>query len=112
MHVLWSHENGATVREIVLAVYGRHEHSLHAGVKSYLQRLQDKGLVSVDKSDYSHRFHASVSRSHYVGQTLKVMADSHFGGSIGPLMLSLADQVRLSKKDRQSIEAIIEKMED
>ncbi len=39
MEVLWDREGGATVREIVLAIYGKHEHSLHGGVKSFLDRL-------------------------------------------------------------------------
>ena len=54
MEVLWDRPVGATVREIVLAVYGRHEHSLHGGVKSFLDRLQEKGYVAVDKSGYAH----------------------------------------------------------
>jgi predicted transcriptional regulator len=108
MEVLWNRPEGATVRQIVLAVYGRHEHSLHGGVKSFLDRLLDKGYVRVDKTGFAHRFFAAVSRRQYVGGQLKRMAESHFGGALAPLLLSLMEQAKLSRKDRAAIEKLIE----
>ena len=112
MEVLWDLEHGATVREIVLAVYGRHEHSLHGGVKSFLDRLMEKRYVRVDKTGFAHRFFAIVTRQEYVGQQLKQMAESHFGGSLAPMMLTLVDQASLTKKDRAAIEKLIENIRD
>ena len=112
MEVLWNREEGATVRELVLAIYGRHEHSLHGGVKSFLDRLIEKGYVKADKSGFAHRFFAAVTRQQYVGRQLKRMAQSHFGGSFTPMLLSLVEQARLSKKDRAAIEKMIENMRD
>ena len=112
LEVLWERDNGATVREIVLAVYGRHEHSLHGGVKSFLDRLMEKRLVIVDKSGFAHRFRATITRSEFVGRELKHMAESHFGGSLRPLLLSLVEQVRLSRKDRAAIQELIENIEE
>lgn len=112
MEVLWTREDGATVREIVLAMYGRHEHSLHGGVKSFLDRLMEKGYVNVDKSGFAHCFSAAVAREQYVGRQLKWMAESHFGGSLAPLMLSLVGQVKLTKKDRAAIERIVANIRD
>ena len=60
LKVLWESAGGATVREIVLAMYGRHEHSLHGGVKSFLDRLMEKQLVRVDKTGFAHRFSATA----------------------------------------------------
>jgi predicted transcriptional regulator len=113
LEVLWEcHQEGATIREIVVAIYGRHEHSLHAGVKSLLDRLMDKGLVAVDKSGFAHRFEASIDRSEFVGRELKQMAESHFGGSLRPLLLSLVEQAKLTRKDRAAIEKLIENMKE
>jgi BlaI family transcriptional regulator, penicillinase repressor len=112
MEVLWDRENGETIREIVLAVYGRHEHSLHAGVKSFLDRLIEKGFVRVDKTGFAHRFHAVVNRQEYVGRQLRLLAESHFGGSLAPLLLSLVEQAALSKRDRATIEKLIENIRD
>ena len=112
MEVLWSRDDGATVRDVVLAVYDRHEHSLHGGVKSFLDRLIDKGYVRVDKSGFAHRFFATVSRQQFVGRQLKQLAQSHFGGSLAPLLMSLVDQVTLSRKDRAVIERLIDSIRE
>lgn len=112
LEVLWERPEGAAVREIVLAIYGRHEHSLHGGVKSFLDRLMEKGYVKVDKSGFAHRFCAGMSRKQFVGRHLKRLAESHFGGSFVPLMLSLLDQTKLTQRDRTAIEKVIEKLND
>lgn len=112
MEVLWSRDDGATVREIVLAVYGRHEHSLHGGVKSFLDRLIEKRYVKVDKMGFAHRFCAAISRQAFVGSQLKRMAESHFGGALAPMLLSLVEQVKLSPKDRAAIERVIENIRE
>lgn len=112
MDVLWENEQGATVREIVLSVYGRHEHSLHGGVKSFLDRLMEKGYAAVDKSDFAHRFFAIITRQQFVGIQLKRLAESHFGGSITPMLLSLVEQTKLSNKDRAAIQKIINSIAD
>jgi predicted transcriptional regulator len=112
MEVLWSRENGETIREIVLAVYGRHEHSLHGGVKSFLDRLIEKGYVTADKTTFAHRFFAAVTRQEFVGGQLRRMAESHFSGSLVPMLLSLVEQTKLSKKDRAAIEKLIENIRE
>jgi predicted transcriptional regulator len=112
MEVLWNRPQGETIREIVLAVYGRHEHSLHGGVKSFLDRLIEKKYVRVDKSGFAHRFFAGVTREEFVGRQLKRMAESHFGGAMAPMLLSLVEQTSLSKKDRAAIEKLIENIRE
>ena len=112
MEVLWNRADGETVREIVLAVYGRHEHSLHGGVKSFLDRLMDKGYAKVDRSGFAHRFFAAVTRQEYVGRQLKRMAESHFDGLLAPMLLSLVEQATLTKKDRAAIERLIENIRE
>ena len=107
MEVLWDRSEGATVRDIVLAVYGRHEHSLHGGVKSFLDRLTEKRYVRVDKTGFAHQFYAAVTREEHVGSQLKQIAASHFQGSLVPLLLSLVEQAKLSKADRAAIERLI-----
>jgi BlaI family transcriptional regulator, penicillinase repressor len=112
MEVLWNRAEGETVREIVLAVYGRHEHSLHGGVKSFLERLIEKGYVTVDKTGFAHRFFPAVTRQEFVGRQLKRIAESHFDGSLVPMLLSLVEQAKLTKKDRATIEKLIENIRE
>ena len=112
MEVLWNRDEGETVREIVLAVYRRHEHSLHGGVKSFLDRLIEKGYVRTEKTGFAHRFFATITRQEYVGRQLKQLAESHFGGALAPLLLSLVEQATLTKKDRAAIEKLIENIRE
>jgi predicted transcriptional regulator len=112
MEVLWNRPEGETVREIVLAMYGRHEHSLHGGVKSFLERLIEKGYVTVDKTGFAHRFFPAVTRQEFVGRQLKRIAESHFDGSLVPMLLSLVEQTKLTKKDRAAIEKLFENIRE
>jgi BlaI family penicillinase repressor len=112
MEVLWNRPEGESVREIVLAMYGRHEHSLHGGVKSFLERLIEKGYVTVDKTGFAHRFFPAVTRQEFVGRQLKRIAESHFDGALVPMLLSLVEQAKLTKKDRAAIEKLIENIRE
>lgn len=112
MEVLWDRPNGETVRDLVLAIYGRHEHSLHGGVKSFLDRLMEKGYVRVDKSEFAHRFFAVVSREETVGSQLMQIAESYFGGALTPMLLTLIKKAKLKPKDRAEIERLIRHIQD
>ncbi len=107
LDVLW--ERGPTiVRDIVEDIYDEHSPSLHATVKSLLERLAEKGYVTHDDSQHAHRFSATVDRETLVGQQLQQLADSHFDGSLSPILLALVDRVSLSRKQRDAIRKIIE----
>jgi BlaI family transcriptional regulator, penicillinase repressor len=110
LNVLW--DNGpSTVRGIVKAVYGKHTHSLHASVKSLLERLADKGFVACQRRGGAHFFSAMVAREVFVAQQLQLLADSNFGGSLAPLLSTLVDKIKLTSKDREAIRRIIEKIQ-
>jgi predicted transcriptional regulator len=107
LDVLWQ-QGPVGIREIVEEVYHRHSASLHATVKSLLDRLAAKGYVECDRSRHAHRFSAKVDRETYVASRLQQLADSHFGGSAVPMLLALVDRVKLSGRDRAAIRGIID----
>ena len=110
LNVLWD-RGPVTVREIVEAIYEEHTHSLHASVKSLLERLAEKEFVVCQRQGGTHRFSATVPRESFVAQQLQLLADSNFGGSLAPLLTSLVDKVKLSRKDREVIRRIIDKLD-
>lgn len=110
LDVLWN-EGPTPVRSIVESVYGKHTHSLHAGVKSLLERLADKGLVVRERQGAAHLFSATKQRKAFVAEQLQLLADSNFGGSLTPLLMTLVDNVKLTRRDREAIRRIIEKIE-
>ena len=106
LDVLW--ERGASpIRDIAAALYNKHTPSLHATVKSLLERLEAKGYVACDKDCFAHRFSARVGREAYVGQQLEELATSHYDGAIAPMLLTLVERIKLSRKDRETIRKII-----
>jgi BlaI family penicillinase repressor len=106
LDVLW--KNGsATVREIVQAIYGEHNSSLHATINSLIDRLREKGHVAVDEAGFAHRYKAGITREALIGDNLQQLADRHFDGAVTPLLLTLIDRVKLSRKDREAIRKII-----
>ncbi len=109
LNVLWEREP-TTVREIVEAIYQKHTHSLHTSVKSLLERLVDKDFVVCHRRGGVHLFSATVARETFVAQQLQLLADSNFSGSLTPLLNTLVDNVKLSRKDREAIRKIIEKI--
>jgi len=110
LSVLWDH-GASSVREIVETIYGEHTHSLHATVKSLLERLLAKNCVVCERRGLVHLFSATVDRKAFVAQQLQRLADSNFGGSLTPVLLTLIDNVKLSRRDRESIRRIIEKID-
>ena len=107
LDALW--EQGPTiVRDIVERLYGEHSPSLHATVKSLLDRLIEKGYVTCDNSRHAHQFSAAIEREELVGQQIQQLADSHFGGSLNPMLLTLVNRAKLGKKQREAIRRIIE----
>jgi predicted transcriptional regulator len=107
LQVLWD-SGPIDVRAIVEAVYGRHSVSLHATVKSLLDRLAEKNYVKCDRSQFAHQYWATVDRETYVGRVLQRLADSHFSGSLAPMLLTLVEHCKLSRKDRESIRRIVD----
>ncbi len=110
LNVLWD-SGPITVREIVETIYQEHTHSLHASVKSLLERLADKGLVACQRHGGVHLFSATVDREKFVAGQLQLIADSNFGGSLTPLLNTLVDKVKLNRQDREAIRKIIEKID-
>ena len=109
--VLWD-RGLVPVREIVDVLYGEYRRSLHASVKSLLERLIEKGFVERDTSEYAHRFSAKVERAEFVGKELQKLVNDHFDGAVAPMLHALVDHAKLSRKDRNAIRRIIEETEN
>ena len=111
LDVLWDC-GPVAVREIVESLYGEHRPSLHATVKSLLDRLEDKGFIERDTTRFAHQFSAKVDRAAFVGQQLEHIVSSHFDGAVAPMLHALVDHARLSRKERDAIRKIIEEMDE
>ena len=105
---LWEH-GPAVVREISASLYSQNTPAYHATVNSLLDQLEKKGFVERDRSSFAHSFTAQIERRELVGSQLQQIADSHFGGALTPMLLTLVDNAQLSRRDREALRKIIDK---
>jgi predicted transcriptional regulator len=110
MKALW--ERGpTTVREVHELLQGRGQTWAYSTVITLLGRLERKGYVLVDKSEFAHVFRSAVSRAEVVQQRLADLAEELCGGDPAPLVLAFAQQHRFSDEEIAQFRRMIEEME-
>lgn len=107
MDLLWNHEY-LTAREIREELYGHSPTAQHGTVQRLLQRMEKKGFIEKDSSEFVHRFSALVKRSTYAGQQLESLASELTSGSIAPLITHLVETSKISKDDLQKIKTLLD----
>ena len=107
MEVLWD-QGRLTAREIRERLYSDTSKAQHGTVQRLLQRLEDKSLVTRDRTLPVHIFEAAVSRTAYAGGQLESLAEKLTGGSLAPLITHLVEENRLSESDLQRLRSILD----
>jgi predicted transcriptional regulator len=108
MDLLWRNDR-MTARQIRESLYPDETRSQHGTIQRLLQRLEEKGYISRDRSLNIHFFSARISRRDYAGSQLESLASRLTGGSFAPLITHLVEQNKLSDKDLARIRAILDK---
>src|ERR1700730_13061621 len=106
LDVLWTHEQ-ATIRQITEQIYGQSQPAAYATVQKLLERLEKKRCVARDRGGPAHRFRATVERGDLISQGLESLADKLCSGSLTPLLIHLAQRIRLTKRDRDMLRKLI-----
>jgi predicted transcriptional regulator len=107
---LWDH-GPATIRQLVDRVYGQGGASVYATVQKLLERLEQKGCVTRDRSESVHVFTASVDRSELIGRRLRAVADASCGGSLTPLLTHLVEGQGMSQAERRELRSLIDRLD-
>lgn len=108
MLVLWHADAPLTVGEIT----GRLAQSRpwKAGtVHVLLARLEERGFVACDKSEYKHRFSPIVSEQTYRRGEEKTLIQRFFGGSAKKMIASLLDADGLTDDDLEELSAALKR---
>lgn len=108
LDVLWE-SPASTIRQITETIYDDYSPSLHATVQKLLERLEAKGYVARDRSSFAHQFSACVEREELIGRQLESLAEKLTGGSLAPLLLTLAGRTRLTAAERRQLRNLIDK---
>jgi BlaI family transcriptional regulator, penicillinase repressor len=108
LKVLWA-RGPLSAKQITEAIYPEGAESEFASVHSFLQRLERKGLVRRDRNSFVHVFSPTASQADILGQELKTLAKRLGSDSIAPLVMSLLEQKRLTRKEAAEIRKLLDK---
>ena len=108
MLVLWHSSSPLTVGEITNTL--TESRPWKSGtVHGLLARLEERGFVACDKSEYKHRFSPIVSEEDYRKGEEKTLMHRFFGGSAKRMIASLLDADGLSDKDLEELTALLKR---
>jgi BlaI family penicillinase repressor len=111
LQVLWN-QGPATIRRITETVYPQGGTSKYATVQKLLERLEEDGYVSRDRSGPAHTFAAAVDREGLIGRRLQAVAEELCGGSLTPLLTHLVRHKKLTARERRELRTLIDDLGD
>ncbi|MEC8553376.1 MAG: BlaI/MecI/CopY family transcriptional regulator [Planctomycetota bacterium] len=111
MELLWE-TNPLTARQIREQLYDDSEKSQHGTVQRLLQSVEEKQMVSRDRSLGVHLFSPLVSREAYGGRQLESLAEKLTGGSIAPLLTHLLETDKLDKAEIKRLRLLLEEAKE
>jgi predicted transcriptional regulator len=107
LRALWEH-GPSSVREV-------HAHLKVAGldwarstVVTLLQRLEKKGYVESDKSEFAFQFRARVSRDELLRLRMSELVDDLCDGQWQPLLLAFTEREELSPRELEELQRLID----
>lgn len=110
MKVVWR-KGRATVRDVYEAL--REKRTIaYTTVMTMMRILDDKGYLDKELVDRAHVYRPTKARQQVVGAMVKDFVDRVFDGASESLLVHLAKDNRLSTKQRQALEKLVEDMED
>ena len=110
MKTLWELQR-ATVREIRehLAEGGREW--AHTTINTLLGRMEQKGLVDRDTTEFAHIYVPAASRTALVQQRLVDLADEYCDGESAPLMLALVENGKFTEEEIAQFRRLVDQLE-
>ena len=112
LHVLqslWDH-GAATVRQVQQRLSSSGPDWTRSTVITLLQRLERKGYVASDRSEFAFVFRSLVSRDELMHQRMQELANELSDGQAAPLLLAFARRQRLTSKELQELRQLIDEL--
>ena len=110
MKVVWRLEK-ATVRDVYEALREKRAVA-YTTVMTMMKVLEEKGYLKKTAVDRAYVYRPARPRQQVVGAMVRDFVDRVFDGAAGPLLLHLAKDNRLTQKQREAINQIIEEIEE
>jgi BlaI family transcriptional regulator, penicillinase repressor len=110
MNVVWN-RGEATVADVWKALCSQRKVA-RSTVLTMLMRLQEKGWLTCDEDGHAFRYRASVPREATLGEMVRRLVDTAFGGSAEGLVMALLHDRGVSKAEAKRIKKMIDRAED
>lgn len=104
---LWR-DGPKTVRQLTATLYPALSTSDYATVQKLLEQLEEKSCVERDRSGFAHVFRAGIERANLLDAQLQQVADKLCEGSLTPVLMHLAERIRLTKTERQELQELLD----
>ena len=108
--VLWD-RGPKTVREVLDLLTEQGQEWARSTVITLLQRLEKKGYVDSDKSQFAFVFRAIVSREEVMHDRMVELAGELCEGETLPLVLAFAERHRFSDEDLKRFRKMIDELD-
>ena len=110
LKVLWD-EGPGTVRDVLQRLTERGRDLAYTTVQTFLTRLEQKGFVKANKSEFAFKYAARVSREKISRSRLKSLVEQMYDGAAGPLVLQLLRTERLTPEELDQLQKLIERLD-
>lgn len=109
MNVLWD-ESPLAASQIIERL-NQHKPWHEKTVKTLLNRLVKKGVLSFQKDSRRYIYSPLVARNQYQRKQSQSLISKLFGGRVSPLVASFAESDNLAKDDVEALKKLIEQWE-
>jgi predicted transcriptional regulator len=109
LRLVWEHQP-CTERQVSDIIQAERDVARTTVLKT-MQRLQGKGLLVRVPGEGSVKFRAALDRKRVLPALVSRFVDTILGGSADPLVAYLADSVKLTASDLESLRTIARKLE-
>lgn len=109
LEALW-HLQQATARQVADELHDAQQWA-YSTVKTMLDRMATKGLVNARQVGNVWEFTAAVRPDDARRSAWKRFVGSAFGGAVAPALAFIASEARLTKKQREALQALLEEQE-
>jgi predicted transcriptional regulator len=107
LKVLWSH-GPMGVRDLLATLTQLGQEWTRSTVVTLLHRLQAKGYIESDKSQYAFVYRPIVSREEVMHARMKELASELADGNAVPLVLAFAERHRFSPEELARLQQMID----
>lgn len=107
LKTLWR-DGPQTIRQLTAILYPAQTTSDYATVQKLLEQLEEKGCVVRDRSKTSHVFQAIADERDVMDWQLQQLADKLCDGSLTPVLMHLAERIRLSRSEREQLQDLLD----